>query len=109
MICLLFYSKEERTDRRAHAGNVLDFARIANQGYNGRRSRCSGSMPGGRSDRTYADKRAKFSEEFMSGKYSMRREREEREREAEEFSNTRRRGMSQRLEMGGESTLLCWK
>ena len=78
----------------------MDVARIAYQGYNGRRSRRSDSRSYGRSDRTYADKRAKFSEEFMSGTYLMRREREEREREAEEFSNTRGRGMSQRSERG---------
>ena len=99
MICLLFYSKEERTDRRAHAGNVLDFARIANQGYNGRRARRSN----GREDRTYADKRRKFSDEFMSGKYSMqRKERVQRENEGEysyargkEMSHFSNRGMSQ--------------
>ena len=119
MICLLFYSKEERTDRRAHAGNVLDFARIANQGYNGRRARRSNGREdrtyadkrrkfsdersNGREDRTYADKRRKFSDEFMSGKYSIqRKERVQRENEGEysyargkEMSHFSNRGMSQ--------------
>ena len=67
-VCLLFfllYSKEERTERRAHAGNVMEFARAANQGYNGRRS--SSKRSDGRSDRSYADKRKMFSDEFMTG------------------------------------------
>ena len=67
-VCLLFfllYSKEERTERRAHAGNVTGFARAANQGYNGRRS--SSKRSDGRSDRSYADKRKMFSDEFMTG------------------------------------------
>ena len=88
--CFL-YSKEERTDRRAHAGNVMDIARIANQGYNGRRST---KRSDGRSDRSYAAKRSKFSDEFMSGKYQMKR----RVREKEDFYGRGR--MSQRSERG---------
>ena len=71
----------------------MDFARHANQGYNGRRAttKFDGRKSSGRSDRTYADKQRLFSDEFMSGDYKKRKEREKEE----EFYQ-RGRGMSQR-------------
>ena len=92
----LLYSKEERTDRTAHAGNTMNVARIASQGYNGRRGKNSRSD--NRADRSYAEKRTKFSEEFMSGKFRReKRERESREREMEDYSYARVR--AQRSDM----------
>lgn len=53
-------------------GNIMDIARLTNQGYNGRRS---SRRLGGRSDRIYAAKQSKFSDIFMSGKYKTKGDR----------------------------------
>ena len=94
----LLFSKEERSERTAHAGNTMDIARIASQGYNGRRGKIS--RPDGRADRSYAEKRSKYSDAFMSGKFDRERKREKRDREMEEYSYARSRAKtSQRSEM----------
>ena len=94
----LLFSKEERTERTARAGNIMDIARIASQGYNGRRGKKSRSD--GRADRSYAEKRSKFSDEFMSGKFDRERKREKRDRDMEEYSYARARAQtSQRSDM----------
>ena len=97
LLCFLLYSEEERTDWRAHAGNVMDFSRHANQGYNGTRSsnKYDACKSNGCSDRIYADKQRLFSDEFMSGDYKRRREREEQQDYYECG-----RGMSQRSTRG---------